>query len=208
MGIGATIYTPSTNGFKEFRTANATDRLLVVGNAIDADDSDDVDLAERSNALTILKNGRTAFGNVTPLGQLELSLNEGRKPGTSTWTIVSDQRLKTVNGSYTKGLNEIILLRPIRYNYKNTNTRVFEKEVLKTEYSGFLAQEVQSIFPEAVVVDDDGYLNFNMHSILVASINAIKELKTENDTLKYEVQTQNKILIDLLKRIEILEKQK
>ena len=175
LGIGATIYTPSTNGFKEFRTANATDRLLVVGNAIDADDSDDVDLAERSNALTILKNGRTAFGNVTPLGQLELSLNEGRKPGTSTWTIVSDQRLKTVNGSYTKGLNEIILLRPIRYNYKNTNTRVFEKEVLKTEYSGFLAQEVQSIFPEAVAVDDDGYLNFNMHSILVASINAIKE---------------------------------
>lgn len=130
LGIGATEYSTSVNGNIFFGTSNATDRLFVVGNAIDANNSGGIDPGERSNALTILKNGRTALGNVTPLGQLELSLNQGRKPGSGLWTIVSDQRLKAVNGVYTKGLNEILQLKPILYHYKNTGNRVFEKEVL------------------------------------------------------------------------------
>ncbi|WP_300567002.1 hypothetical protein [Flavobacterium sp.] len=62
LGIGATNYTPSTNGVFEFRTANATDRLFVIGNAIDADGDNAVDSSERSNALVVLKNGNTGIG--------------------------------------------------------------------------------------------------------------------------------------------------
>jgi hypothetical protein len=65
LGIGATIYTPSTSGATEFRTANSTDRLFVIGNAIDADNDNFVDLAERSNAIIILKNGLTRLPSTT-----------------------------------------------------------------------------------------------------------------------------------------------
>ena len=65
LGIGATYYTPSSNGGKEFRPANATDRLFVIGNAIDTNNNDDVDLAERSDALIILKNGLTRLPSTT-----------------------------------------------------------------------------------------------------------------------------------------------
>ncbi len=303
FGIGATNYTTSVNGASQFRTANASDRLLAVGNAIDADNDSFIDTAERSDALVILKNGNTGIGTSTPArrlhvatgvsggtpnaasdfvlesngpvyqhflapstaetgllfgsnvgsirggvlfnnvnesllfrtggnssrmfitnvgdvgigvaapgGQFQLSLDEGRKPATSTWTIVSDQRLKNINGKYTKGLNEIIQLNPVRYNYKNTGTRNFEQEVLDSEFAGFIAQEVQPLFPEAVKTDDDGYLSFNMHSILVASINAFKELndknkslETENDTLKKEVQSQKTLLQNIINRLEKLE---
>jgi predicted RNase H-like nuclease (RuvC/YqgF family) len=51
---------------------------------------------------------------------------------------------------------------------------------------GFSAQEVQKIFPECVGTDEDGYLNFNMHAILVAYSNAIKELHQSNNKLQQE----------------------
>ena len=134
--------------------------------------------------MRITNIGNVGIGTAAPGGQFELSLDQGRKPGTNTWTIVSDQRLKTVNGNYTKGLNEILQLKPVRYNYKNSGIRTFEKEVLDTEFAGFLAQEVQPLFPEAVGIDGDGFLNFNIHPILIASVNALKELSAKNDQLE------------------------
>lgn len=65
FGIGSTEYTLSANGDTQFRTANATDRLFVVGNAIDANDNTIVDVAERSDAFTILKNGLTRLPSTT-----------------------------------------------------------------------------------------------------------------------------------------------
>ncbi|MBL4754947.1 MAG: tail fiber domain-containing protein [Flavobacteriales bacterium] len=132
--------------------------------------------------------GNVGIGTTTPGGQLELSLDQGRKPATSTWTIASDERLKNIEGSYTKGLKEILQLEPINYRYINVGERKFTEEVLNTQNVGFSAQEVQKIFPEAVGTDADGYLNLNMHAVLVAYVNAIKELKAENDALKLKVE--------------------
>lgn len=141
-----------------------------------------------SERMRITNAGDVGIGTVAPGGQFQLSLDEGRKPGTNTWTIVSDQRLKTINGNYTKGLNEILQLNPIRFNYKNNGERTFEKEVLDTEFAGFIAQEVQPLFPDAVGTDADGFLNFNIHPILIASVNAIKELNAKNQSLEEENQ--------------------
>jgi hypothetical protein len=157
--------------------------------------------------------GRVGIGTNNPGGQFELSLNEGRKPGTNTWTIVSDKRLKTINGNYTKGLNEILQLNPILFNYKNNGGRKFEQKVLDTEFPGFIAQEVQPLFPDAVGTDADGFLNFNIHPILIASINAFKELnqkneqlQKENEALKTQLDVQKNNVEAILLRLEKLEK--
>ena len=62
---------------------------------------------------------------------MELSLDEGRKPGTNTWTITSDERLKNIIGSYDKGLEELLKLEPIKYNYKNVGDQKFNDQVLQ-----------------------------------------------------------------------------
>ncbi|MBL4753457.1 MAG: tail fiber domain-containing protein, partial [Flavobacteriales bacterium] len=156
-------------------------------------------------AMTIERaTGEVGIGTTTPGGQFELSLDQGRKPATNTWTIASDERLKNIEGAYSKGLEAILQLQPITYKYKNVGNRTFKEEVLNTQQVGFSAQEVRKIFPEAVGTDADGYLNFNMHAILVAYVNAIKELKAENEALKIEVAEisvlKNKVAeIDVLK---------
>jgi hypothetical protein len=138
--------------------------------------------------FVVKENGRVGIGINNPGGQLELTLDQGRKPSTSTWTVVSDERLKDIHGPYSKGLNEILKLNPVTYNYKNVGERTFAPEVLKTTAVGFSAQEVQKVFPEAVGVDDDGYLNFNMHAILVAYVNAIKEQQAIIEAQKMEIE--------------------
>lgn len=72
FGIGATDYTPSTNGESQFRTTNATDRLFVIGNAIDTNDNGIIDSSERSDALVLLKNGNAGFGSSTPQDRLHV----------------------------------------------------------------------------------------------------------------------------------------
>jgi hypothetical protein len=69
------------------------------------------------------------------------------------------------------------------FHYKPGNVR---KLPSKTQEYGFIAQDVQEIFPEAVTQDADGYLSFNIHPISVAMVNAVQELKQENDKLKQQ----------------------
>jgi hypothetical protein len=160
-----------------------------------------------NTALTIDQNGNVGIGTTTPGGQFELSLDQGRKPGTSTWTVVSDERLKDIHGPYTKGLNEILKLNAITYNYKNVGERTFDPEVLKTTGIGFSAQEVQKVFPEAVGVDPDGYLNFNMHAILVAYLNAIKEQQAIIESQKSEIELLKQKSTELKAEIDFIKSQ-
>lgn len=160
--------------------------------------------------MTLTSAGRCGIGT-NPNGQLELSLNEGRKPLSSVWTVTSDARLKNIDGTYEKGLAEILKLNPILYHYKNVGERRFEEEVLNTQAIGFSAQEVQKVFPECVKEDEDGYLSLDVHAILVAYVNAFKEqqsqieqLKTENTELKAQVGKIN----DLDKRLSEMDQLK
>lgn len=166
--------TGSSNGYLAFKTDNAGT------------------LAER---IRITNAGDVGIGTTTPGGLFELSLDEGRKPGTTTWTVTSDARLKNISGDYTLGMNEIRRLHPVRYHYKNAGSRTFDKAVLETEFSGFIAQDVQRIFPNCVSTDEDGYLSLNLHDILIASVNALKELDAKNAQLQSEnEQLRQKIL--------------
>ena len=134
-----------------------------------------------------------AFAN--PIHTLQLGVDDAAKPGTTVWTVVSDERLKTINGNYTKGLSDILKLNTIRYNYKAGNNHNLPAN---EEFSGFSAQEVQKVFPEAVRTDKAGYLNLNIHPILIAYVNAFKEQQLLIDN-------QQKTINDLLKRVEKLE---
>ncbi|MCX7606951.1 MAG: tail fiber domain-containing protein [Bacteroidia bacterium] len=115
-----------------------------------------------------------------PFHLLHLNLDDAAKPSTSTWTVLSDGRLKEVLGPYSKGLKHLLRLSAVEYRYKNPEdgqaSSLFPSQVLEKVHVGFVAQEVASIFPEAVSRNDGGYLCLNIHPILVAYVNALKEL--------------------------------
>jgi hypothetical protein len=128
-------------------------------------------------------NSFVGIGHTNPAYQLHVGGDAAKTTGSTVWIISSDKRLKDVTGNYLKGLNEIALLNPVKFSYKTGNFRNLPAD---KEYVGFVAQDVKEIFPESVSQSADGYYDMDIHAINVALVNAVKELKAENDKLKEE----------------------
>jgi hypothetical protein len=97
---------------------------------------------------------------------------------------ISDQRLKENIRDSSDGLDVITSLRPVRYDWKEGygNDR---KDQL-----GFIAQEVESVFPEAVSEwqvsreDETVYKTVGPGALIPVLVKAIQELKAEFDAYK------------------------
>ena len=99
-------------------------------------------------------------------------------------SVSSDERLKNIQGNFTKWLQAVLALKPINYQWKEISG--LEQE---GTYSGFSAQNVQSVLPEAVGTDKKGYLTLSDRPLIAALVNAIKELSAEVEELKAEIET-------------------
>ena len=134
-----------------------------------------------ANRMSITQGGNVGIGTTNP-GSYKLAVNgSAAKSGGGSWSVFSDVRLKNLNGCYERGLSEISRLNPVRYSYRENNELQLTAD---NECVGLVAQEVQSVIPEAVEENSDGYLMVNNDPIIWAMVNALKQLKAENDQLK------------------------
>ena len=114
---------------------------------------------------------------------------------TNSVELTSDSRLKTNVNGISSALDKVVKLRGVTFNWDSSKKPSADK---KLQY-GFIAQEVEKIFPELVTTDSEGFKSLNYIGIVPVLTEAVKELKAENDELKSTIQ-------DLVKRIEALEK--
>ena len=94
-------------------------------------------------------------------------------------TASSYASIKENIATYTASLAELINITPIQYNY--TEGSGLDTE---TTYYGFSANQVETYIPEAVGYTKKGIRTLSDRTLLAVMWNAIKELKTEIDTLK------------------------
>ncbi len=121
--------------------------------------------------------GNVGIGTTAPTHKLHVIGTAGLSTGTA-WTNTSDIRLKDVEGDYEYGLAQVKKLHTIRFKYKKNNPLGLPSEDLHT---GFIAQEVRQLIPDAVMERADGYLELNVDPIHWATVNAVKELAEEKD---------------------------
>jgi len=116
-------------------------------------------------------------------GNLRMRLNNVGQLQTSTGTIstLSDARLKDQVQDYTHALDQINALRPVRYHYRDAGKAAFQPEGL---HLGFVAQEMQQVFPEWVSEGEDGYLMLSMRGFEAVAVRAMQELSAENAELR------------------------
>ncbi|GGH43225.1 hypothetical protein IA57_11125 [Mangrovimonas yunxiaonensis] len=191
LGIGTRAEAPNTTAIGLFNVgggdplqASTTDPLFEIGNGQYVDGINDV----RTNALTVLRNG-----NATLAGTL---------------TQNSDRRLKNNIEDLPYGLNEILELAPVSYNWKRYPE--------KGKSLGLIAQEVQPIINEIVhEAEDKGKtLSVSYIELVPVLIKAIQEQQAIIDQQAQTIQNQetasaeqSQVLQGLLKRVEALEKQ-
>ncbi len=123
-------------------------------------------------AMAFSPSGNVGIGTTTPSYALEVQGDAGKSTGTA-WINTSDRRLKDIHGDYQYGLEEILKLRTVRFNYKEGNPLGLpsDKEVV-----GFIAQEVMDVIPEAIRQREDGFYELDVDPIHWATVNAVQDL--------------------------------
>lgn len=129
-----------------------------------------------SNAVhvTVTNTGNVGIGDVDPQYKLVV---DGQILATHETLVTSDRRLKHDIVRIDQALDKVEQLNGYTFRRKDDtdDTR---------RYCGFMAQEVQRIIPEAVALDNQGYLSVAYGSTVAVLVEAIKELNGQVKTIK------------------------
>jgi hypothetical protein len=191
MDASTTIF--NTNGSENMRITNSG--TVLVGKTSLNSATTGVELnpiglvmATRTNNFPLLVNRLGTDGTVVSIRNDSSQVGSISISGSTTsYNETSDYRLKENVVDLTGALDRIEQLQPKRFNFISEETTV----------DGFIAHEVQSVIPEAVfgekdAVDDEGnpeYQGIDKSKIVPLLVGAIKELKSEIETLKSQINS-------------------
>jgi len=196
---GETVLINNTNGTAI--RATSEEGTGIVGSSIDGTGITAITTGQGGTALSV---GGAARGITVSNGgmliqgiahddtgyQLSLSANSAAKPTSNMWTIASDERVKTNINLYTKGLETILAINPITYDYNGKAGF----DTTNTGNIGIIAQDVLNVIPESIKTfyaklneedeEKTELYNFDSHALTFILINAVKQLSAEVELLK------------------------
>jgi hypothetical protein len=122
--------------------------------------------------------------------ELSNSFNFNTDVTSSGLFIQSDERYKENIEPVGETLNSLKNLEPVTYNLKNRgqNRSLQHSADKDSERYGFLAQNVQNVFPELVHTASEGYMSVDYIGLIPILVQSINELRAELAELKGEKQ--------------------
>jgi len=202
-GYGLIIKAPATSNFIAFRSSNDTERMRIDSSGNLTIGTTDTSNTSGTGIKFLPSNGSSVatmalVGNSSSAGQgsyhlYSTSLSQyqfyvlynGTIAARSTSiTGLSDQSEKTNIKDLETGLNEVLALKPRRFDWINGEG---------TNIAGFVAQEVEPILPDLIqpykISDDETKLGLKMGDMLPTLVKAIQEQQTIINDLKARVET-------------------
>jgi hypothetical protein len=144
-----------------------------------------------SNAIFVSGSGVSLGSTTLDSGYgLQLINNSGQKAKAFAWDTYSDQRIKKDVVDLNYGLNEVMKLRPVRYNQYDsliTNNQILLTDSYK-ETIGFIAQDVHEIVHEAVTKGSQSELwGMDYNKLVPVLVKSIQDQQGEIETLKKQI---------------------
>jgi hypothetical protein len=130
------------------------------------------------NRMTILSTGEVGFKILSGSGIRNVNSDADGFLTNAT----SDGSLKENVSPISQGLNDVLKLNPVSFNWKNIEKYGAQKEI------GFIAQEVQPIIPEVIGVNADGKLSLTYQNMVAVLTKAIQELNDKVDAQAKEIE--------------------
>ena len=114
-------------------------------------------------------------------------------------TVHSDRRFKKEIRPLERSLDKTLKLNGVSYKW---NVKEFpDKGFTDDTQIGFLAQELEEVYPELVHTDSDGYKSVSYEKVTAILVEAVKELKADNDELRAKLSTladKHEAIVDML----------
>lgn len=135
----------------------------------------------------IVVSNKIGLGVSSPTYQLQLSTDSSAKPTTSTWTVVSDERLKTdIEVADYVRCNDIVKQVDLkRFTWNVAEVPELEGAQIKdSSQLGWIAQDVAKVFPKSTHIVEEQYglsnvMNVNFDQMYAVLFGAIKHLQGE-----------------------------
>ncbi len=115
----------------------------------------------------------------------------GSAYATGTWS-TSDRRFKKNITGIDHALEKISGIDGVKYEWRKDEFA--DKGFSDGQHYGVIAQDLEKVIPEAVSTDSDGYKAVSYNDLVPVLIEAVKELKMENESLKIRLETIEKML--------------
>jgi Chaperone of endosialidase len=111
-------------------------------------------------------------------------------------TCASDRRFKKNITPFGSVLDRVTALQPVHFDWRSTEFP--DRHFGDSRSYGLIAQDVEEVLPELVVTAEDGFKAVDYSKLPLLTIQAVKELKSENNTLKDRVSELERIVAELL----------
>jgi hypothetical protein len=149
-------------------------------------------LTNNFSRIRVASSGSVGIGTTSPQDLLHVngvvrleSVND--LSGSCILNCPSDARLKQNIESLGPVLERLVRLEPVSFDYRVDD---YPQLHLGTGHTlGLVAQQVEEVLPDLVGVRQDGFKMVKYHELPVLLLEAIQELKAENDRLKQELST-------------------
>ena len=147
--------------------------IFIVGNG---------DIITKSNALVVRKDGNVSIGNGVPNVKFKVGENgDGTVAKANAWNLFSDRRHK-------ENIRDIIT--PM-FSINKLKGRRFRWKASGREDLGFIAQEVEEIFPELVHTDEGGFKSLDYSKLVPVLVESVKDLNNRILKLEKLLQVKN-----------------
>jgi len=139
--------------------------------------------------------GNVGVGVLNPGYKLTVNGQPGAN-GYTAFTNYSDKRLKTNISTLDTGvLSKILQLNPVEFQYNEKYLQLYPESNLEKVHKGFIAQEIQKVFPEMVSEmkessDSVNYLDLDISHLQVYLVQALQEQQAIIEAQKKEIATE------------------
>ena len=133
--------------------------------------------------LTIDNIGNIGIGTTTPSVKFQVGVNgDGTVARANSWSTFSDKRFKDKIQTLPNALQTTLALRGVSFNWRKNN----QKDI------GLIAQEVETILPEIVQTDTEGYKSVDYSRLVPLLIEALKEQQLQIQDIQLQLNQMKK----------------
>ncbi len=211
---GGLIYSNSSaqNGL-QFRTNGNVTRMVLTANGdlgvgTLSPDPYRAKISHSSFGFDIENNSSLDDWELVTFGSLQLYWNASFRgqfnSNDGTYSAISDERLKTNIQTMPSVLEKINQLKPVTYQFKNNKDQ--------TAYNGFIAQDVQKVFPGLVTHNVVAERNLDVYTLNysgfgVIAIKGIQELQQTMQEQQQKIDSQQQQINEMRQMIKTLQNQ-